>query len=43
MTNIDLVEAAGVEPIISIEDMQLTDSGKACIAENAMIVNSTVQ
>ena len=38
-----LVEAAGVEPDISVENTQLTDSGNASFAGNAMISKSTVQ
>jgi len=38
-----VVEAAGVEPDISIENTQLTDSGYASFAGNAMISKSTVQ
>jgi hypothetical protein len=37
------VEAAGVEPEISIENTQLTDSENASNAENAMISKSAVQ
>jgi hypothetical protein len=37
------VAAVGVEPDISIENTQLTDSGNASFAENAMISKSTVQ
>jgi hypothetical protein len=36
-------EAAGVEPDISIENAQLTDSENASFAGNAMISKSTVQ
>ena len=38
-----MVEAAGVEPAISVENTQLTDSGNASIAENATISKSAVQ
>ena len=38
-----MVEAAGVEPDISVENTQLTDSGYASFAGNAMISKSTVQ
>jgi hypothetical protein len=38
-----VVEAAGVEPDISVENTQLTDSGNASFAGNAMISKSTVQ
>ena len=38
-----LVEAAGVEPDISVENTQLTDSENASIAENATISKSAVQ
>ena len=38
-----MVEAAGVEPDISVENTQLTDSGYANFAGNAMISKSTVQ
>jgi hypothetical protein len=38
-----MVEAAGVEPDISVENTQLTDSGNASSAGNAMISKSTVQ
>jgi len=38
-----MVEAAGVEPDISVENTQLTDSGNASFAGNAMISKSTVQ
>jgi C-terminal processing protease CtpA/Prc len=37
------VEAAGVEPDISVENTQLTDSGNASFAGNAMISKSAVQ
>ena len=36
-------EAAGVEPDISVENTQLTDSGNVSIAENATISKSSVQ
>jgi len=38
-----MVEAAGVEPDIGIDDAQLTDSKNACIGANAMISRSTGQ
>jgi hypothetical protein len=38
-----MVEAAGVEPDIGIENTQLTDSGNASIAENATTSKSAVQ
>ena len=38
-----VVEAAGVEPDISVENTQLTDSWYASFAGNAMISKSTVQ
>ena len=38
-----LVEAAGVEPAINVENTQLTDSENASIAENATISKSAVQ
>ena len=38
-----MVEAAGVEPDISVENTQLTDSGNVSFAGNAMISKSTVQ
>ena len=38
-----MVEAAGVEPAISVENTQLTDSENASIAENATISISSVQ
>jgi hypothetical protein len=38
-----VVEAAGVEPDISVENTQLTDSGYASFSGNAMISKSTVQ
>jgi hypothetical protein len=38
-----MVEAAGVEPDISVENTQLTDSEYASTAENAMISKSAVQ
>ena len=38
-----MVEAAGVEPAISVENTQLTDSENASIAENATIFISSVQ
>jgi C-terminal processing protease CtpA/Prc len=38
-----LVEAAGVEPDISVENTQLTDSGNTSFAGNAMISKSAVQ
>jgi hypothetical protein len=38
-----LAEAAGVEPAISIENTQLTDSENASVAENATIAKSSVQ
>ena len=37
------MEAAGVEPDISIENTQLTDSENASISENATISKSSVQ
>jgi hypothetical protein len=37
------VEAAGVEPVISVENTQLTDSGNACNSSNATISRSSVQ
>lgn len=37
------MEAAGVEPEISVENTQLTDSENASIAENATISKSSVQ
>jgi hypothetical protein len=37
------VAAVGVEPDISVENTQLTDSENASIAENAMISKSAVQ
>jgi hypothetical protein len=40
---LNMVEAAGVEPDISVENTQLTDSGNASFAGNAMISKSTVQ
>ena len=43
LRNLELVEAAGVEPDISVENTQLTDSGNASFAGNAMISKSTVQ
>jgi hypothetical protein len=43
ISNLNLVEAAGVEPDISVENTQLTDSGNASFAGNAMISKSTVQ
>jgi hypothetical protein len=39
----DMVEAAGVEPDISVENTQLTDSGYASFAGNAIISKSTVR
>jgi hypothetical protein len=36
-------EAVGVEPGISVENTQLTDSENTSIAENAMISKSAVQ
>ena len=42
-TNMLLVEAAGVEPAICVENTQLTDSENASIAENAAISKSAVQ
>jgi hypothetical protein len=39
----EMVEAAGVEPDISVENTQLTDSGYASFAGNAMISKSTVR
>jgi hypothetical protein len=39
----ELVEAAGVEPDISVENTQLTDSENASIAENATISKSAVR
>src|SRR5580658_1683260 len=41
--NMLVVEAAGVEPAISVENTQLTDSENASIAENATISKSAVQ
>jgi hypothetical protein len=41
--NMLVVEAAGVEPDISVENTQLTDSWYASFAGNAMISKSTVQ
>jgi hypothetical protein len=38
-----IVEAAGVEPDISVENAQLTDSRNASFAGNAMISKSTVR
>jgi hypothetical protein len=38
-----LVEAAGVEPEISVENAQLTDSRNDSFAGNAMISKSTVR
>jgi hypothetical protein len=38
-----MVEAAGVEPAISVENTQLTDSENTSNAENATISKSTVQ
>ena len=38
-----MVEAAGVEPAISVENTQLTDSEIASNAENATISKSAVQ
>lgn len=38
-----MVEAAGVEPGISIENTQLTDSGTASNAEKATIFKSAVR
>jgi hypothetical protein len=38
-----MVEAAGVEPEISVENAQLTDSGKASFSWNTMISKSSVQ
>ena len=38
-----MVEAAGVEPAISVENTQPTDSENARIAEYVMIPNSAVQ
>ena len=38
-----MVEAAGVEPDISVENTQLTDFENASNAENATISKSTVQ
>jgi hypothetical protein len=38
-----MVEAAGVEPDISVENTQLTDSENASNAENATISKSAVQ
>jgi hypothetical protein len=43
MNKIVLVEAAGVEPDISVENTQLADSGNASFAGNALISKSTVQ
>ena len=39
----DVVEAAGVEPDIGVENTQLTDSDNASIAENATISKSAVR
>ena len=41
--NMLVVEAAGVEPDISVENTQLTDSENASNAENATISKSAVQ
>ena len=41
--NMLVVEAAGVEPDISVENTQLTDSENASISENATISKSSVQ
>ena len=41
--SLSLVEAAGVEPDISVENTQLTDSENASISENATISKSSVQ
>jgi hypothetical protein len=41
--NMLLVEAAGVEPDISVENTPLTDFENASIAENATISKSAVQ
>jgi len=38
-----MVEAAGVEPDISVENTQLTDSGNASNSSNATIAKSSVQ
>jgi hypothetical protein len=38
-----MVEAAGVEPDISVENTQLTDSGNASNSSNATITKSSVQ
>jgi hypothetical protein len=38
-----MVEAAGVEPEISVESTQLTDSENASISSNASIAKSSVQ
>ena len=38
-----MVEAAGVEPEISVENDQLTDSGNASFSWNTMISKSSVQ
>jgi hypothetical protein len=38
-----LVEAAGVEPDIIVENAQLTDSGNASFSWNTMIPKSSVQ
>jgi len=43
ISNLELVEAAGVEPAISVENTQLTDFENASNAENATISKSTVQ
>ena len=43
LSNLELVEAAGVEPDISVENAQLTDSRNASFAGNAMIFKSTVR
>jgi len=43
LRNLELVEAAGVEPDISVENTQLTDSGNASFSWNTMISKSSVQ
>jgi hypothetical protein len=42
INELDMVEMAGVEPAISVENTQLTDSENASNAENAMISKSAV-
>src|ERR1700691_5425389 len=41
--SLSMVEAAGVEPAICVENTQLTDSENARIAENATISKSAVR